>query len=451
MDLHVGVLERNVDLLAARGEPPFADGGEGDGGNKHEQQRLHASIDSRAGEKFQGEFSLIGPYYTSGMSLRGPVLARGLVLLLASLIQLTPLALLGMGLSTLGPTLLVLLWLQTSSGAKRAFAVALVATALGALLDALTPSYDASFLWGWAGGAMTLVAELATLGGFSFLSRRVPLVILGLGTALSLSRLVVEDVLALRLAAAGLLALGHFWLVSSLPKAAPQPGPFSPEAAGGLFRWSLVELTRLIIFAIAFLVAVTTRFSDSDFQIVALVTVSLCAIAGALGYRALTRFCDGAAALGVRAQLARSLPLLGILVTLGIFPGVAESLITRRESALVRADVNAGASCILALIALWALVRAARGSAKKLARGGWALALVSWLLLLIPVSLLLSAVAESFVDWDTRRALHSLEALLLIGFVLAWIMSVVLLLVAGRKLRAHGTPGGVGDEVAHAS
>lgn len=385
------------------------------------------------------------------MRLRGPVLARGLVLLLASLIQLTPWALVGTGLAALEPALLVLMWQNAAGGARKAFAVALVALAMGALADALTPSYDASFLWAWAGGAMTLIAGLAVLGGFAFLAPRAALIVLGLGTLLSLSRLVVEDVLAARLAAAGCLALGHILLSRSLPKPVAAAGPFPAEAAGGLFRWGLVELSRLIIFAAAFVAGLAVRFRDSDFQIIALAAVGACAVAAAIGYRPLARFCDGAAALGVRSSLAKALPLMGIVVTLGVIPGVAESAITGREAALVRADVSAAVVCILAALGLWALSGTTRRTARALSRRGMALALalVSWSLLGLPLLLLLSSILESAVDWEARRLLHQIEALMLAALVATWIASVIVLLVAGKKLRAHGAPGGVGAEVAH--
>jgi hypothetical protein len=341
------------------------------------------------------------------------VLIRGLVLLVAPLLALTPFAIFGTGLAALLPALLVLMWLRASGDARRAFAVAIAAAALGALADALTPSYDASPLWSWIGNGLTVASELAILGGFAFLAPRMTVTVLGVGTALSLARLVLPDVFVLRVAAPLVLALGHFLLFPALRKK-------TAVSEEGLFGWSLAELGRFAVLAVALVIPLAVRFDDRELLLYGAGVTALCALLAAIGAR------------------TRAVPLAGIVVTVTIVADLAEAWLAGRDAALARAGVKAAVAALLVPIGVWTLARA-------VPRRGPALGIFSWALAATPAALLLVALAELVANWDTRRTLNVVAVLLLLGFAVAWLGTV---LICAVKLRAHRAPGGVGEEVA---
>jgi hypothetical protein len=370
--------------------------------------------------------------------LAGTVLARGIVLLTASLLQLTPITAAGMALATLKPAFLVLLFLQSPGGARKAFALALAATVASAFVDALTPSYDASALWSWATTGLGIAAELAVLGGFFQLSRaRAGLLVMALGTLLWIFGSVADNQ-APRLLAPFLWCLGHVLIFPSLRRrSTPPPEPFADAAGRGLFRWGLVELGRLIALGAGVAAAAAMSLSDRDATHLGLGVMLACAVMAAIGDRWLVAFCDGAAAAGVRSSLARAVPVCGVVVGAFILPDVAEALISDRAAALSRAGVAAVMACGLVALGVGAVAGAARRIAKRLGRRGLAasLGVTSWALWVIPLLLLLIAVADNSVSWQLRRTLQSAAQLLLVGFGLAWLGSAVLLVVAGLRAR----------------
>jgi len=240
--------------------------------------------------------------------------------------------------------------------------------------------------------------------------------VLGVGKALSLARLVLPDVFVLRVAAPLVLALGHFLLFPALRKK-------TAVSEEGLFGWSLVELGRFAVLGVALVIPLAVRFDDRDLMLYAAGVMALCALLAGIGAR------------------RRAVPLAGLVVTVTIVAELAEAWLAGRDSALERAGVKAAVAALLVPIGAWTLARA-------VPRRGRALAVFSWAMVATPVALLLVALAQLVVDWDTRRTLNVMAVLLVLGFGVAWLGTI---LICAVKLRAHRAPGGVGEQVTNSA
>jgi hypothetical protein len=367
--------------------------------------------------------------------IAGVVLARGLVLLASLILSWTSLSVVGMGVAAMKPGLLVLLWLWSRGRARQAFAVALAVTAVGAFVDALTPSYDASAFWLWAGPVLTVAADFAVMVGiFQLNGGRAGTVLFFMGTILSLAH-VINDWELLRPLSVPVLSLAHIVLYPSLRR--PFAPSAAPEAGRALLLWGGVELGRFLLMGLALLAAAGLSLSDRDAGYLGLGVAVAGALAAAAGYRWLARFCDGA---GVRAGMARAVPLVGAVAALAALPDVAEALFAGREAAMSRAGVNAVTACLLYALGVAFVAGAARRMLKKLGRRGLARALgvSGWALLAIPLLLVATPLLES-ISWEMRRFVRDFMPLLAIAFGVAWLASAVLLMVGGVSLKKSAT------------